>query len=204
MELSHLLAVLGLSLLKFVQGGDLTVTSKVFFNVTIDNEEAGWIVFGLFGEAVPLTTENFLQLASHSNGYGYRGSKFHRVIKDFMVQGGDFSEGDGTGSKSIYGKYFADENFKLAHYGSGWVSMANAGVDTNGSQFFITSKATSWLDGKHVVFAKVLEGMDVVRKIENLEVDIENRDLPYSEVVISDCGVIEVDTPFDVETGPVD
>merc|ERR1711879_676421 len=183
-------ALLIFSLLPFqtesAKGDGPKVTHEVEFDITIGGEATGTIKIGLFGKTVPKTVKNFFELAQKSKPEGYTGSIFHRVIKDFMLQGGDFTRGDGTGGKSIYGNKFADENFKLKHYGAGWLSMANAGKDTNGSQFFLTTVKTSWLDGKHVVFGKVLKGMSTVRAVEGTPVSSGNNK-PTSTVKIVGC-----------------
>lgn len=171
------------------------VTTKIYFDVSIGDEAAGRIIFGLFGETAPKTVDNFLHYVNMEEaGKGYKNSLFHRVVKDFMVQGGDFVARDGTGVISKYGTYFDDEPFILKHTGAGWLSMANAGVNTNSCQFFITLTETRWLDGKHVVFGKVLEGMDVVRAIEAVEAD--HKDHPIKDVEITDCGEIKVSAPY--------
>ncbi|GFZ46320.1 Peptidyl-prolyl cis-trans isomerase [Saitozyma sp. JCM 24511] len=159
--------------------------SNVYFDVAINNAPAGRIVFKLFDDVVPKTAANFRALCTGEKGFGYAGSGFHRVIPQFMLQGGDFTNHNGTGGKSIYGNKFADENFKLRHDRPYLLSMANAGPNTNGSQFFITTVVTSWLDGKHVVFGEVVSGQDLVKKIEALG---SNSGKPSAKVTITSSG----------------
>ncbi|KAN0111230.1 Cyclophilin-like domain containing protein [Russula decolorans] len=161
--------------------------ANVFFNVAINSKPAGRIVFRLFDDVVPRTAQNFRELATGQHGFGYTGCSFHRIIPNFMLQGGDFTRNDGTGGRSIYGEYFDDENFNLKHDKPGLLSMANAGSDTNGSQFFITTVVTSWLDERHVVFGEVVEGMDVVKAIEAIGTD---SGVPKRKVMITSSGVV--------------
>jgi cyclophilin family peptidyl-prolyl cis-trans isomerase len=165
---------------------------KPYFDINIGNEYAGRVVMQLFDDEVPRTCKNFRFLCS--NGLfdktkpAYQGSTFHRVIKDFMLQGGDITRGDGTGGYSIYGEQFDDENFNLTHNQPGILSMANSGPNTNNSQFFITTKKTPWLDNKHVVFGIVVSGFDIIKKIENIET--KENDKPINTVSIIKSGLI--------------
>jgi peptidylprolyl isomerase len=170
------------------------LTKKVYFDVEIDGQPEGRIVFGLFGDTVPTTTANFEALCTGEKGIGKSGkplhfkeSAFHRIIPGFMAQGGDFTMGDGRGGESIYGEKFKDENFQLKHSKPYLLSMANAGPNTNGSPFFITFAATSWLDGRHVVFGEVLEGEEVVKALEAIG---SQSGKTSKKAVIADSGVV--------------
>ncbi|MEJ8667748.1 MULTISPECIES: peptidylprolyl isomerase [unclassified Streptomyces] len=163
------------------------MSENVFFNISAGGEDLGRIVFRLFDDVVPKTARNFRELATGQHGYGYKGSPFHRVIPEFMLQGGDFTAGNGTGGKSIYGETFADENFQLKHDRPFLLSMANAGPGTNGSQFFVTTVVTPWLDGKHVVFGEVIEGEDVVKAVEALG---SRSGATAKKIVVEDSGIV--------------
>ncbi|KAJ2782636.1 cytochrome P450 cyp2 [Coemansia javaensis] len=163
----------------------MAANPKVYFDVATKEKRLGRIEMELDANIVPRTAENFRALCTGEKGFGYKGSIFHRVIPEFMLQGGDFTKHNGTGGRSIYGEKFADENFELRHTGPGILSMANAGPNTNGSQFFITTVPCSWLDKKHVVFGKVTKGMEVVKAIEELGSPSGKPDI---RIEIVDCG----------------
>ncbi|XP_016303585.1 peptidyl-prolyl cis-trans isomerase E-like isoform X1 [Sinocyclocheilus anshuiensis] len=158
---------------------------QVYMDIKIDNKPAGQLRFLLRADVVPMTAENFRCLCTHEKGFGFKGSSFHRIIPQFMCQGGDFTNHNGTGGKSIYGRKFDDENFVLKHTQPGLLSMANSGPNTNGSQFFITVDKTDWLDGKHVVFGELIEGMDVLRA---MEAQGSKDGKTKQKVIISNCG----------------
>ncbi|CAG7561345.1 unnamed protein product [Fusarium equiseti] len=172
----------------FSASSAVMANSKVFFDIEWAGNK-GRINFNLYNDKVPKTAENFRALCTGEKGFGYKGSSFHRIIPDFMLQGGDFTRGNGTGGKSIYGEKFADENFKLSHDRPGLLSMANAGPNTNGSQFFITTVVTSWLNGRHVVFGEVAdeESMKVVKALEATGSG-SGSVKPENKATIVDCG----------------
>jgi len=204
---------IALCLAALVQGDTYTVTDHVWFEVHVadidgqGNEYTGRFTIALFGETAPMTVMNFVSLA---RGYKkgkeflhYKNSPVHRIVPDFVIQMGDITIGDGTGGKSIFGAKFNDEDFTLSHRAPGWVSMANHGRDTNGSQFFIMLTRARWLDGKHVVFGKVIRGYDVIKTVGEVPSDPATA-LPKTKVTITDCGVINLEKKYDIEESYLD
>ncbi|KAG9267490.1 peptidyl-prolyl cis-trans isomerase A-like [Astyanax mexicanus] len=172
----------------YSSGAQANANPVVYFDIAADNQPLGRVTFELNADVVPKTAENFRALCTGEHGYGYKGSIFHRVIPQFMCQGGDFTHHNGTGGKSIYGPRFHDENFKLRHTGPGILSMANAGPNTNGSQFFICTVKTEWLDGRHVVFGSVKDGLDVVKQVEAFG---SRSGKTSKRITITDCGELK-------------
>ncbi|OAD79832.1 hypothetical protein PHYBLDRAFT_15321 [Phycomyces blakesleeanus NRRL 1555(-)] len=182
------------------------VNPRVFFDIDIDGQRIGRVVFELFADEVPNTAENFRALCTGEKGLGklsnmplhFRGSIFHRIIKGFMIQGGDFTRRNGTGGESIFGATFADESFARKHTTHGLLSMANRGPNTQSSQFFITTRPTPHLDGKHVVFGRVVSGFPIIEQCENEPVD--ERDRPMRTVMIANCGELVLKLPPGVKS----
>ncbi|XP_050670224.1 peptidyl-prolyl cis-trans isomerase, rhodopsin-specific isozyme-like [Leptidea sinapis] len=191
-----------LNLFTYINAREFRVTDKVFLDFQSEDKALGRVVIGLFGDLAPKAVKNFKVLATKGiKGKSYKGTCINRILKRFIVQGGDVVSDNGSGSISIYGKYFDDENLDTQHTLAGFVSMANKGKNTNGCQFIITLKGTPWLDGLHTVIGKVVEGQNVVHMIEHTPIDVDDR--PTKRVYISDCGLLETD-PFYITDDPYD
>lgn len=196
------------------EAGNYTVTDEAWFSVSVEHPDTptknftGRFVIALFGETVPMTVMNFVAIARgyerpNQRKLHFKNSTIHRVVPDFLIQMGDITVGDGTGGRSIYGERFVDENFILSHRSPGWVSMANEGRDTNGSQFFILLSKARWLDGKHVVFGKVIRGFDTIRKLGEVSVDPDTAE-PSQNITITDCGLNSLSKKYDLTPADLD
>ncbi|XP_077283768.1 peptidyl-prolyl cis-trans isomerase, rhodopsin-specific isozyme-like [Arctopsyche grandis] len=192
-----------LFLIQYSRAAHFKVTEQVYFDISKEGEPLGRVVIGLFGEVAPKTVENFKEIATIGiNGKTYAGTKIHRIIKRFMIQGGDIVHNNGSGSISIFGPEFEDENLEMTYEISGLISMANRGKDSNGCQFFINTIPTPWLNGQHTIFGKVVEGQNIVHIIEHISTDVDDR--PTYEVIIDACGEIDTPKPFFVSDQPYD
>lgn len=196
-----LLLLLLASLAASCEGAKYRVTSQVFMKFRHGNEPMGKVVIGLFGEDAPKTVDNFRALCIRGiGGRTYAGTRIHRIIERFLIQGGDLVSDDGSGAISIYGEYFEDENMSINHTGPGFLGMANRGPDTNGCQFYVTAMATPWLDGKHTIFGKVVEEQGIIHAIEKVKTDSD--DHPLKSVYITECGDEPMNAPFVVSDDP--